>query len=88
MRFLITYSSEITFRPKYSSKCSSKIFDEYFGSLVDMFSVAEAVMRKRSELEKMKMLRQDEERRREELVGEQPKNNKKLKVEKKIEIIN
>ena len=56
MRFLITYSSEITFWPKYSSKCSSKIFDEYFGSLVDMFSVAESVMRKRNELEKMKML--------------------------------
>ena len=33
------------------------------------FAVAEAVMRKRNELEKMKMMRQDEERRREELVG-------------------
>ena len=88
MRFLITYSSEITFRPKYSSKCSSIIFDEYFGCLVDMFSVAEAVMRKRSELEKMKMLRQDKERRREELVGEQLKNNKKQKVEKKTKNLN
>ena len=45
------------------------MFCEYFGKLLSKFLVAEAVMRKRNELEKMKMLRQDEERRREGLVG-------------------
>ena len=62
--------------PKYLLKIFVKIFiqifDEYFGSH-PKFLVAEAVMRKRNELEKLKMLRQDEERRREELVGEQMK---------------
>ena len=57
------------------SKYSFKIFDDYFGSHTK-FWVAEAVMRKRNELEKLKMLRQDEERRREELVGE------KMKIQK------
>lgn len=51
------------------SKCSFEMFCEFFGKLLSKFLVAEAVMRKRNELEKMKMLRQDEERRREELVG-------------------
>ena len=60
---------------KYSSKYSFKIFDDNFGSHTK-FLVAEAVMRKRNELEKLKMLRQDEERRREELVGE------KMKIQK------
>ena len=59
---------------KYSSKYSFKIFGEYLRGL-NNFLVAEAVMRKRNELEKLKMLRQDEERRREELVGEK-KNQK------------
>ena len=63
------------------SKYSFKIFDDYFGSHTK-FWVAEAVMRKRNELEKLKMLRQDEERRREELVGEKMKIQKSWKSRK------
>ena len=75
----VQQASSSHIHPKYLLKIFVKIFiqifDEYFGSHTK-FLVAEAVMRKRNELEKLKMLRQDEERRREELVGE------KMKIQK------
>ena len=45
-----------------------EFFDISFHELLLKGFFAEAVMRKRNELERMKMLRKDEERRREELV--------------------
>ena len=45
-----------------------ELFDISFYELLLRGFFAEAVMRKRNELERMKMLRKDEERRREELV--------------------
>ena len=45
-----------------------ELFDISFHELLLKGFFAEAVMRKRNELERMKMMRKDEERRREELV--------------------